>query len=209
MAKFPIYKETLCLTILLSTVCFRSVQSWDGWRTGRATFYGGLGDPWTIHYGSCGYYYLHKDVGTGWDIAALSDKCDDYYNSCGRCYEVMCDDTDLKDGYGEHLNRKGICINPGKSVIVQVTDSCQCYYPDNGYSNKRWCCGDMYHMDLSVWAFEKLADVKWGVMAIKFRPVDCGAVKWQNNKAYAPKPSPGYEAPSGWQSSWDKRPNWK
>lgn len=31
---------------------------------------------------------------------------------------------------------------------------------------RRWCCGDMDHFDISVWAFEKLADVKWGVIAL-------------------------------------------
>lgn len=39
--------------------------------------------------------------------------------------------------------------------------------PAGRYSNKRWCCGDMDHMDLSVWAFEKLADKKWGMIGIQ------------------------------------------
>ena len=37
-------------------------------------------------------------------------------------------------------------------------------YSANAYSNKRWCCNDMDHFDVSVWAFEKLADKKWGVI---------------------------------------------
>ncbi|GFH17295.1 expansin-like EG45 domain-containing protein, partial [Haematococcus lacustris] len=41
--------------------------------------------------------------------------------------------------------------------------------PTNYYSNKRWCCGDMYHLDISTYAFEKLADKKWGVIAMKYR----------------------------------------
>ena len=41
--------------------------------------------------------------------------------------------------------------------------------PTNAYSNKRWCCGDMYHLDLSAYTFEKLADKKWGVIGIKYR----------------------------------------
>jgi hypothetical protein len=87
--------------------------------------------------------------------------------------------------------------------------SCECYYPPNEWSNRRWygysaakprcwhpagcqalskravcglaeggllmraalcgcrrCC-QANHVDLSVWAFEKLADKKWGVMGIK------------------------------------------
>ena len=31
----------------------------------------------------------------------------------------------------------------------------------------------MTHFDLSVYAFEKLADLKWGVMGIKWRRVPC------------------------------------
>lgn len=34
----------------------------------------------------------------------------------------------------------------------------------NAYSNKRWCCNDQTHFDVSVWAWEKLADKKWGVI---------------------------------------------
>jgi hypothetical protein len=41
-------------------------------------------------------------------------------------------------------------------VVVKVTDTCPCHYPGNYRSNKRWCCGDMPHFDLSVWAFEKV-----------------------------------------------------
>jgi hypothetical protein len=49
----------------------------------------------------------------------------------------------------------------------------QCHYPGNYASNKRWCCGDMYHMDISLWAFEKLADLKWGVIGMEWRDVSC------------------------------------
>jgi hypothetical protein len=31
----------------------------------------------------------------------------------------------------------------------------------------------MDHFDVSVWAFEKLADTKWGVIGIKYRPGEC------------------------------------
>lgn len=47
----------------------------------RATFYGT--DAWSIHAGSCGYGQLAEDVGTGWDVAALSDAVYDYKGSCG------------------------------------------------------------------------------------------------------------------------------
>jgi len=31
----------------------------------------------------------------------------------------------------------------------------------------------MYHLDMSVWAYEKLAQTKWGVIAIEWRDVPC------------------------------------
>ena len=36
-----------------------------------------------------------------------------------------------------------------------------------------WCASDVYHIDLSYWAFEKLAHPTYGVMNVKIRPVDC------------------------------------
>lgn len=43
-------------------------------------------------------------------------------------------------------------------TVPQVTDTCPCNYPSNAYSNRRWCCGDMYHLDLSTYAFEKVSN---------------------------------------------------
>jgi hypothetical protein len=73
--------------LLLALLLLASVQSvwcvdWQ-WRTGRATLYGGINDPWSIHHGSCGYYYLDSNTCTGWDVAALADACYDYQGSCG------------------------------------------------------------------------------------------------------------------------------
>jgi hypothetical protein len=49
----------------------------------------------------------------------------------------------------------------------------QSQYPSNAFSNKRWCCNDMPHLDLSQYAFQKIADVNQGVAGIKYRPVAC------------------------------------
>jgi hypothetical protein len=45
--------------------------------------------------------------GTGWDVAALSDTYREYAGSCGRCYEVKCQNNGFKDGYGNWIDRKG------------------------------------------------------------------------------------------------------
>lgn len=51
--------------------------------------------------------------------------------------EPQCDPTWVSDAYGGKFDRTGVCNNPDESVVVQVTDSCPCYYPTNAYSNKR------------------------------------------------------------------------
>jgi hypothetical protein len=165
-------------------------------------------DAWSIHSGSCGYGQLAEDVGTGWDVAALSDAAWDYKGSCGKCKEVRCKPMGFNDGYGAWLDRTNVCYDTSASVVVMITDTCPCYYPGNAYSNKRWCCGDMYHLDLSLWAYEKLADVKWGVIAVEWRDVSC-TYKPQK-QAYKPwggkSPMPDWYKPRpGWNRWQDKR----
>eukprot|EP01025_Chloroclados_australasicus_P038218 TRINITY_DN391_c0_g1_i2.p1 TRINITY_DN391_c0_g1~~TRINITY_DN391_c0_g1_i2.p1 ORF type:complete len:394 (-),score=45.76 TRINITY_DN391_c0_g1_i2:1786-2967(-) len=156
----------MLLIIAVAVVC-------QGWKVGRATFYGNEPWWWSIHYGSCGYGYLCPEEGTGWDVAALADVMPEYSGSCGRCYEVQCNPTYFTDGYGQTLDRVNVCRDPSASVVVTVTDTCPCVYATNAYSNKRWCCGDMNHLDLSVWAFEKLTEHRWGVIGLKYREVPC------------------------------------
>eukprot|EP01023_Acetabularia_acetabulum_P026733 TRINITY_DN2534_c0_g1_i1.p2 TRINITY_DN2534_c0_g1~~TRINITY_DN2534_c0_g1_i1.p2 ORF type:complete len:196 (+),score=29.58 TRINITY_DN2534_c0_g1_i1:101-688(+) len=160
----------IALYLMVNTAC---------WQYGRATYYGNEPWWWTIHYGSCGYGYLCKDEVTGWDVAALPDAHPEYWGSCGRCYEVQCNPTWFSDGYGASIDRSHACRDQESSVVVQITDTCPCNYPTNWYSNKRWCCGDMNHFDLSVWAYEKLAEHKWGVIGIKYRQVNCWYTPWK------------------------------
>eukprot|EP01025_Chloroclados_australasicus_P040130 TRINITY_DN417_c1_g1_i2.p1 TRINITY_DN417_c1_g1~~TRINITY_DN417_c1_g1_i2.p1 ORF type:complete len:417 (-),score=44.25 TRINITY_DN417_c1_g1_i2:1251-2501(-) len=154
------------------------------WKIGRATFYGNEYWLWDIHGGSCGYGYLCPEEGTGWDVAALPDVHPAYAASCGRCYEVRCAPVDFSDNYGENLQRSNVCRDSQASIMVTITDTCPCYYPTNLYSNKRWCCGDMDHFDMSVWAFEKLAEKRWGVIGLNYREVPCD---YQPSKV-APEP---------------------
>eukprot|EP00775_Hariotina_reticulata_P008069 gene8070-8264_t len=124
--------------------------------------------------GSCGYGTIWRDEPHGWDVAAITDYHPDYANSCGACFEISCDQIWIQDNYGQKLDRTYSCYDSSNSVVVRITDTCPCTYPANAYSNKRWCCNDMDHFDVSVWAWEKLADKKWGVIGIKYRQVPCG-----------------------------------
>ncbi|PNH06786.1 hypothetical protein TSOC_006810 [Tetrabaena socialis] len=102
----------------------------------------------------------------------MSDTNWDYSGSCGRCMEVKCDPTTIGDNYGGRFDRSWACRDNEASVIVQITDTCPCNYPSNAYSNKRWCCGDEYHLDLSTWAFEKTCGRRrrdsWGVETVTY-----------------------------------------
>ncbi|PRW60661.1 hypothetical protein C2E21_0949 [Chlorella sorokiniana] len=156
------------------------------WKQGRASYYGT--DGWSIHKGNCGFGYISQDQPAGWDVAALSDQFPNFAGSCGRCYEVKCDSRWVKDGYGASFDRTHVCYDPSASLLLRIVDSCPCNYPSNWYSNKRWCCGDADHMDISIWAFEKLADKKWGVIPIQYREVPCSY--------QPPKPAPAISNPT-------------
>lgn len=158
--------------VLLMCAQTASAGDWDGWTEGRATYYGDDGGT-TIHQGSCEFYQLDYHQGTGFDIVALSDAMPEHPGSCGTCYEVACRRAQIEDGYGEKLDRSSTCHDESRRVVVRVTDTCPCVYPANAFSNKRWCCGDRPHIDLSTQAFRKLGSLGDGVMAIRYKRVAC------------------------------------
>ena len=60
------------------------------------------------------------------------------------CPQVQCRDSLVKDSHASdgELNRASACHDSDKkSVIVRVVDRCNCVYPSNKESNKRWCGG--------------------------------------------------------------------
>jgi hypothetical protein len=122
---------------------------------------------------TCLLLQKQQQQGTGFDIVALSDTDPDYPNSCGNCYAIACRRAVIQDGYGETLDRTSTCYDESRQVIVMVTDTCPCVYPANAMSNKRWCCGDKPHVDMSTQAFRKLGDTSHGVMAARWKRVEC------------------------------------
>lgn len=134
----------------------------------------------TVHAGSCGFGFLGPRFGgdKNWMVAAMNDGNADFSGSeqggqCGTCYEIQCDPRDFNDGYDTLIQRKTACSRETGSFVVTITDTCPCNYPSNAYSNKRWCCGDMPHFDLGVWAFKRMGDPTLGVIGIKYRKVPC------------------------------------
>lgn len=144
------------------------------------------------------YGYIGENECLGWDAAAVVDISQSYAGSCGMCVEVQCQLATITDGYGKEIDRTSpeTCRNLNSTVVVRITDTCPCQYSENAYSNKRWCCNDLAHLDLSIWAFEKLADIKLGVIPLRYRAVPCDFTP--SNLAKTPNPTPGDPIPSGW-----------
>ncbi|KXZ56866.1 hypothetical protein GPECTOR_1g781 [Gonium pectorale] len=90
-----------------------------------------------------------------------------------KCFEVKCRNADISDGYGQSLHRRNACYDESKTVVITIADACPCRYPNNQYSNQRWCCGDVAHLDISQEAFSQLANLGIGVIGLSYREVDC------------------------------------
>lgn len=153
----------------------RSLNELDGWMDARATWYGGPGGPgpdgMSIYTGSCGY---GQDLGNHFVCAWQTDGGYDWglTDKCGQCYEVLCVDGATRGLDWSELGPWGGCQESGvKSVTVKISDSCPCHHPNTG--NKRWCCGDRVHLDLSYAAFDSIAIRHRGVVDLKVRPADC------------------------------------
>ena len=54
------------------------------------------------------------------------------------------------------VDRRNACYDENKNVVVKIIDSCPCVHA-NYYSNQRWCCGDMEHIDISEDVFKMVS----------------------------------------------------
>ncbi len=85
---------------------------------------------------------------------------------------MVCVDGATRGKEWSDLGPWGGCTDAGKkSVTVKISDSCPCQHPNP--SNKRWCCGDVTHLDLSYAAFDQIAERHRGVVDLKVRPASC------------------------------------
>mmetsp|Transcript_18802 Transcript_18802/g.34123 ORF Transcript_18802/g.34123 Transcript_18802/m.34123 type:complete len:205 (-) Transcript_18802:221-835(-) len=190
-------RPLLAMSLILAGLSWiATVHADSGWMQGRATWY----DMGNLKDGNCHFDWSP----TGRFVAAWPDKQWGFASSCGRCYEVRCRNSDFRDGYGQFLDRSQSCYDSqGKSVVLTITDACPCSYPNNAYSNQRWCCGDMNHMDLSKEAFEQLANLDVGVIGMEFREVDCYSKGNQGGDGNKGSNGGGYWNNFGqWVSSW-------
>ncbi|KAG2442669.1 hypothetical protein HXX76_002752 [Chlamydomonas incerta] len=195
--------STMCAASLAAVLAlaFLGAASADaGWIPARSTWFD-IGPD--LSRANCHFSWTP----TGRDVGAFSDQMDGFSSSCGRCYEVKCRNSQITDGYGQSMDRSNACFDEAKSVIITIADACPCRYPNNEYSNQRWCCGDMNHVDLSREAFEQIADLGLGVIGLYMREVDCGTSGNPGNGN--PTPASQYSGGSqDQQSAGSNDPSW-
>ncbi|KAI4349834.1 hypothetical protein L6164_010383 [Bauhinia variegata] len=150
--------ERLVYTSLTLLVGFFSKElrmaSAKGWLKAHATFYeGAMG-------GACGYENVFAE-GFGINTAALSDALFNHGKSCGGCYQIVCDATQVPQW-----------CKKGKRITVTATNFCPPNYnlpnDDGG-----WCNPPRPHFDMSQPAFETIAEYKAGIVPIFYRKVMC------------------------------------
>lgn len=189
-----LFLSVVSAAVALPTDSTENYWGTDGWVDARATNYGA--DAWPVHGGECGFGFIcpnrwSSQLQNSLDVVAVTDaglsQLQGIYRAggrfgknqkCGQCLEIKCRNAEIKDKDANDrsgmIDRSGLCLNK-KVVKVKIADLCQCNYAPNAASNKRWCCGDEQHLDVSIFALEKIVKEvgRWGVFAISYRKVDC------------------------------------
>jgi hypothetical protein len=149
-----------------------------GW---SATFYGDFDDPnkdvlengtgacWKARsYGIC-YGKCFENIAEPKLVAAINTRQGENTRLIGKCFKVHCT-KGSKRGFPWSTFGLWDPCKTEEPIEVMITDSCPC---GKNNDNLRHCCGPHRHLDLSKWAFEKIADEKWGVIDITAQEVPC------------------------------------
>jgi hypothetical protein len=173
---------------LLCMLATKASQAAENWRQGSVTFYGNamapFYDPYPLMEGTCSCKKAH-DYGICYNgicfekiadpkmVAAITRPGMENTRLCGQCFEIRCTAGKYRGLDWSEFGSPNVCRAPQGSIVVQITDSCPTRHPNE--SNSKYCVYQppVTHFDLSYWAFERLADPKYGVVDVQYRSVQC------------------------------------
>jgi hypothetical protein len=169
----------------------------SSWVKGATATYYGNGDGYPLEMGTCSCQkardynicYNNRCFETMNDpkmVAAINTPGMENTRLCGKCVKVRCVKGKNRGLVSSKHDWRDPCYDSKKTITVTITDSCPTIHPNP--SNAVHCNYHMQsHIDLSFWAFTKLADKEFGIIDIEYKFVPCPlnservlGTKWSN-----------------------------
>lgn len=150
----------LLLLLLPSQVSALSASDLgEEWSIASATYIKAADESTGNGGGACGYGDTDK-MGYGMATTGVSSALFNKGSSCGGCFVVRCVDHILW------------CLQTSPSIIVTATDFCP---PNYGLAGDYggWCNYPREHLEMSEFAFGKIAELEANIVPVQYRRVNC------------------------------------